>query len=74
MPRPLDRTPHRALRCGVETSAKLGRHRRVVERTVAWFSQFRRLATRCDRRADIHMALTKLATTIICMSQIRRFC
>ena len=72
LPRPLDRTPHRAPR--VETSAKLGRHRWVVERTFAWLSQFRRLATRCDRRADIHTALTKLATAIICMSQIRRFC
>ena len=61
-------------RRGVETSTKLGRHRWVVERTFAWFAQFRRLATRYDRRADIHMALTKLATAIICMNQIRRFC
>jgi len=64
----------RIARRGVEISSKLGRHRWVVERTFAWFAQFRRLATRYDRRADIHMALTKLATAIICMNQIRRFC
>ena len=64
----------RIARRGVETSARLGRHRWVVERTFAWFSQFRRLATRYDRRTDIHMALTKLATAIICMNQIKRFC
>jgi transposase len=64
----------RIARRGVETSAKLGRHRWVVERTFAWLAQFRRLATRYDRRADIHMAFTKLAVAIVCMNQIRRFC
>lgn len=60
-------------RRGVGTSARLGRHCRVIERAFAWFGQFRRLATRCDRRADIHMALIQLATAIICTNQIRRF-
>ena len=64
----------RIARRGVETSAKLGRHRWVVERTFAWFAQFRRLATRYDRRADIHLALTKLATAIICINQTKQFC
>ena len=63
----------RIARRGVETSAKLGRHRWVVERTFAWFAQFRCLAIRYDRRADIHMAPTKLATAIICLNQIKRF-
>ena len=44
----------RIARRGIESSAKLGRHRWVVERTLAWFSQFRRLAIRYERRADIH--------------------
>ena len=60
----------RIARRGIETSARLGRHRWVVERTFAWFAQFRRLATRYERRADIHMALTKLAAAMICMNQI----
>ncbi len=64
----------RIARRGVGTSAKLVRHRWVVGWTFAWFAQFRRLATRYDRRAGIHMALAKLATAIIRMKQIRRFC
>lgn len=64
----------RIARRGVEISARLGRRRRVVERTFGRFSKVRRLAIRHDRRADIHMAFSKLATAIICMNQIRRFC
>lgn len=64
----------RIARHGIETSARLGKHRWVVERTVARFARFRRLATRCERRADIHIALTKLAAAMICMNQIIRFC
>ena len=64
----------RIARRGIETNAKLGRHRWVVERTFARFAQFRRLATRYERRADIHIALTTLAASMICMNQINRFC
>jgi IS5 family transposase len=64
----------RIARKGVETSARLGRHRWVVERTFAWLAQFRRLAVRYERRADIHLAFTKLAAALICLNQIRRFC
>ena len=65
-------TPRIAWR-DVDASAKLGRHRWVAERTFAWLAQFRRLATRSERRADIHMALSKLASAIIRMNQARRF-
>ena len=61
-------------RPGVDSSAKLGRHRWVVERTFAWMARFRRLAVRHDRRADIHLAFTTLAAAPICLNQIRRFC
>ena len=64
----------RIARKGVETSARLGRHRWVVERTFAWLAQFRRLAIRFERRADIHLAFTTLAAALICLNQIRRFC
>jgi hypothetical protein len=64
----------RIARRGVETPAKLGRHRWVVERTFAWFSKVRRLATRDERRVDIHIALTTLAASMVRMNQIRRFC
>ena len=64
----------RIARRGIETSQTLGRHRWVVERTFAWLAQFRRLAIRYERRADIHLALTTLACAIIRLRQIKRFC
>jgi IS5 family transposase len=59
---------------GIDGSARLGRHRWVVLRPFAWMDRFRRLATRYERRADIHIALTTLAASMICMNQINRFC
>jgi transposase len=44
----------------------LGRLRWVVERTLSWFHQFRRLRIRWDRRADIHQAFLDLAAAVIC--------
>jgi transposase len=55
----------RIARRGIESSAKLGRHRWAVERTLAWFGQFHRLAIRYERRADIHLAFTTLASALI---------
>jgi IS5 family transposase len=59
---------------GVDSSEKLGRHRWVVERTLAWLNRFRRLAIRYERRADIHEAFVVLGCALICLNQIRRFC
>ena len=64
--------PRIALR-GVERSDRLGRHRWVVERTLAWLARFRRLTIRHERRADIHWALTSPACSLVCLNQIRRF-
>ena len=61
-------------RRGVETSERLGRHRWVVERTLAWLNRFRRLAIRYELRADIHEAFVILGCSLICLNQIRRFC
>jgi transposase len=44
----------------------LGKKRWVVERTLSWLHQFRRLRTRYDRRADIHEAFLSIASSIIC--------
>ncbi len=41
----------RIARRGVDSSEKLGRHRWVVERTLAWLSRYRRLSVRYERRA-----------------------
>lgn len=65
----------RIARRGIESSAKLGRHRWVVERTLAWFGQFRRLAIRYERRLDIHLAFTTLAAALIAWRFVQRwFC
>ena len=63
----------RIARRGVESSKRLGRHRWVVERTLAWLARFRRLTVRYKRRADIHLAFTTLGCALVCLNQIRRF-
>jgi transposase len=64
----------RIARRGVEISERLGRHRWVVERTLASLNRFRRLANRYERRADIHEAFVTLGCSLICLNQIRRLC
>lgn len=60
----------RIARKGIESSEKLGRFRWVAERTIAWIFQFRRLATRYERRDDIHQALLDLGCAIICFRML----
>jgi len=44
----------------------LGKTRWVVERTLAWLHQFRRLRVRYERRSDIHEAFLSIGCIIIC--------
>jgi transposase len=44
----------------------LGVFRWVVERTLSWLHQFRRLRIRYERRPDIHEAFMTLACALIC--------
>jgi transposase len=60
----------RIARIGVDSSQRLGRHRWVVERTIAWLLAFRRLATRYDRTATTITALATLAVTVICARRL----
>ena len=55
-------------RKGVESSQKLGRHRWVVERTLAWLANYRRLTIRYERRDDIHEAFLHLGCSLICLN------
>nr|WP_246351255.1 IS5 family transposase [Deinobacterium chartae] len=64
----------RIARRGVESSERLGRKRWVVERTLSWFSRFRRLRGRYEVRAGIHLAFTQLACCLITFKQHARFC
>jgi len=45
----------------------LGKKRWVVERTIAWLHQYRRLRVRYERRADIHEAFLQIAGCLICL-------
>jgi transposase len=63
----------RIARKGVERSDRLGRRRWVVERTLAWLGQFRRLTIRYERRADIHQAFVTLGCSLICFNALTRF-
>jgi transposase len=53
-----------------EHGSGLGVFRWVVERTLAWFHQFRRLRTRYDRRDDIHEAFMSLGCAMICFNYL----
>jgi transposase len=62
----------RIARRGVESSERLGRHRWVVERTIAWEHQFRRLLVRHDHQATVHLGFLELASAIISFKQALR--
>jgi transposase len=49
----------------------LGGERWVVERTIAWLHQYRRLRVRYERRADIHEAFLHIACSLICFRQLQ---
>jgi transposase len=61
----------RIARRGIESSERLGRHRWVVERTLAWLHRFRRLRVRDERRADIHDAFLTLGCALICWNRLQ---
>ena len=60
----------RIARKGIESSEKLGRHRWIVERTLAWLSKYRRLTIRYERRDDIHEAFLHLGCSLICLNYL----
>ena len=62
----------RIARRGIESSENLGRHRWVVERTLAWLGRFRRLTVRYERWAELHRAFLTLACALICWRQLQR--
>ena len=58
-----------------EHGSGLGVTRWVVERTLSWLHQFRRLRIRYERRADIHEAFMMAACSIICFRTLHNgFC
>ena len=62
----------RIARVGVEPKGRLGRHRWVIERTIAWLKRYRRLAVRHERRSDVHQAFLTLACCVACHGYLKR--
>jgi IS5 family transposase len=62
----------RIARRGIESSQRLGRHRYVVERSLAWLVGYRRLRVRYERRADILLGFLQLACALICLKQLHQ--
>ena len=57
-----------------EHGSGMGVYRWVVERTLAWLHQFRRLRIRYERRDDIHEGFMTLAESLICLNFINALC
>jgi IS5 family transposase len=62
----------RSARRGIESSQRLGRHRYVGERSLAWPVGYRRLQVRYERRADIMLGFVQLACVLICLNSLTR--
>jgi len=53
----------------------LGKFRWVVERTISWLHQMRRLRSRWEKLPQIHEAFLKLGCAVICLRQLHSdFC
>jgi len=57
-------------RRGTTDDQALGSLRWVVERTIAWLRQMRRLRVRYERRPDIHLAFLILGCIRICFNSL----
>jgi len=62
----------RIARRGVESSQRLGRHRYMVERSLAWLVGYRRLEVRYERRVDVLLGFVYLACALICLRSLNR--
>jgi len=62
----------RIARKGIESTTKLGKHRWVIERTVAWLFGYHRLAIRYERHANNFCAFLTLAATLTCYKKLRK--
>jgi transposase len=60
----------RIARRGVESSARLGRHRWKVERALSWLSCFRRLQVRWDRDSGRFFAFVLVACALVCCNRL----
>ncbi|GLZ42827.1 IS5 family transposase [Actinokineospora sp. NBRC 105648] len=62
----------RVSRKGVDTSERLGRHRWVIERTIAWLTGRRRLTIRYETKATHYLAFVTLAAALTCWNKLTK--
>jgi hypothetical protein len=62
----------RIARRGIESSQRLGRHRWVIERAIAWLFGRRRLTIRYERYPHLFGAFLSLAATLICYNRLTK--
>lgn len=55
---------------GAESSARLGRRRWVVERTMPWLSGCRRLRRRYERKPEHFIGFTAIAVMLMCLRRL----
>jgi hypothetical protein len=60
----------RIARRGVESSARLRRHRRKVERSLSWLSCWRRLEVRWDRNAGRWFEFVLVALAVVWFNRL----
>ena len=60
----------RIARRGVDSSARLGRHRWKVERSLSWLSCWRRLQVRWDRDSGRWFAFVLVACAVVCCNRL----
>ncbi|WP_246459063.1 IS5 family transposase [Amycolatopsis jiangsuensis] len=58
----------RIARKGIESTEKLGRHRWVIERSIAWLTSYRRLTIRYERKPSHYLAFL----TITCYKKLAK--
>jgi transposase len=62
----------RIARKGIESSQKLGKHRWVIERSIAWLFGYHRLSIRYERYANHFCAFLTLAATLTCYKKLAK--
>jgi transposase len=62
----------RIARKGIESIEKLGKHRWVIERTIAWLFGYRRLSIRYERKANHFSAFLTLAAALTCYKKLAK--
>jgi IS5 family transposase len=62
----------RIARKGIESSEKLGQHRWVIERSIAWLFGYRRLTIRYERHAHPFCAFLTLAAALTCYKKLAK--